>query len=105
MVVATGLGSFLGNLLAGEIVSWNGGIGAPVFVVPALVNVVALILVFLGFRPVGAPTAVPNEGPAAESRAERVSIHAIRSAEADAVETAARHPRGIPRGGGPRTGR
>ena len=57
--VTSGVGSLLGNLLAGEIVAALGGIGPVVFVAPALLCAAALALLLARFR----------AGPAAEGMA------------------------------------
>jgi MFS family permease len=48
LLVASGLGTLLGNLLAGELVARAGGVGANVFLFPCLINagVLALFLLF-----------------------------------------------------------
>lgn len=51
VVVATGLGSFLGNLLAGEVVSSRGGVSAAVFLVPGIINAAVLLVLARGFWP------------------------------------------------------
>jgi MFS family permease len=50
VMVTSGIGALLGNLLAGEIVSWNGGVGAMVFIAPCAMNAAALLLVRWGAR-------------------------------------------------------
>jgi MFS family permease len=57
-VVTGGLGSFLGSLLAGEVVGlFPGGYG-PVFLVPCVINVGLILLLILKFRPANAPRTI-----------------------------------------------
>jgi MFS family permease len=51
VMVTTGTGSFLGNLLAGELMAWNGGVGGPVFAVPCLIDLAMLGVLVAWFRP------------------------------------------------------
>jgi MFS family permease len=73
ILATTGMGNLFGNLLAGETVETLGGAVSPVFVVPALINVAALVAIVMLFRAprrapaAGAPGGVPTEvgmGPA-----------------------------------------
>jgi MFS family permease len=50
VMVTSGMGSFLGNLLAGELVSRNGGVGPTVFLVPCLINAGVVVLLVRAFR-------------------------------------------------------
>jgi MFS family permease len=56
VVVNTGIGSLLGNLLAGESASWLRADSAAVFLVPCLINLGLLVYLFQGFRPSAMPT-------------------------------------------------
>ncbi len=49
MVVTSGLGSLLGSLLAGEVVSRTGGNYPAVFLIPCLINLGLLLFFYLGF--------------------------------------------------------
>jgi MFS family permease len=49
--VTSGVGSFLGNLLAGETVTRLGGIGPGVFLAPALLCAMSLAILLVWFRP------------------------------------------------------
>lgn len=50
-IVSTGLGTLVGNILAGEVVGRSGGDWRIVFLVPSLISVGLLILVARAFRP------------------------------------------------------
>jgi MFS family permease len=52
-MVTSGLGSFLGNLLAGEVVAQNGGVTAAVFLVPCAINAVVVIVLLRAFPGTG----------------------------------------------------
>jgi MFS family permease len=51
VVLISGLGQTLGNLLAGELLSRHGGVGSPVFLVPGLLNLAAIAALAVLFRP------------------------------------------------------
>ncbi len=70
VMVTTGLGTFLGNILAGELMTWHGGIGGPVFWVPCLIDMAMLALLFHGFRP---SAVTRSTAPAASSWPERAA--------------------------------
>jgi MFS family permease len=55
IVITAGVGSLLGNLLAGELVSQAGGIGASVFLVPCVVNLGLLAIFAWYFHPEATP--------------------------------------------------
>ena len=59
-VVTGGLGSFLGSLLAGEVVAMFPGRFGPVFLVPCAINATLILLLLWKFR----PDAVARLGPA-----------------------------------------
>lgn len=61
-MITSGIGSFFGNLLAGEIVSLNGGVGSGVFVIPCVINAAALVVLVRGFGKdrVVAPTSLES---------------------------------------------
>jgi hypothetical protein len=66
VVVTSGIGSLLGNLLAGEITGQAGTGDATVFLVPCLINVGLLLYFVQGFRPHAARSgraAVPGPVP------------------------------------------
>ena len=50
LVVTAGVGSLAGNLLAGEVVAALGEVGPRVFIVPAVIDVLAALALWLGFR-------------------------------------------------------
>lgn len=50
MVVTSGLGSFLGSLLAGHVVAHNGGDYARVFLVPCVIDLTLIVYFCAGFR-------------------------------------------------------
>jgi MFS family permease len=50
VVVTSGIGCLVGNVLAGELVSRAGGISATIFLVPCLLNGVLLVAFLLGFQ-------------------------------------------------------
>ncbi len=52
IVAATGAGTLVGSLLAGEVVGWLGGDYATVFWVPCLIDVAMLLILLLTFRPI-----------------------------------------------------
>ena len=60
MVVTTGVGSLLGSVLAGEVVSRSGGDWRVVFLVPGLISVGLLCFVGFAFRP-DSPEVVDEE--------------------------------------------
>lgn len=51
LLLTSGVGSLLGNIMAGEIVALAGGVGPAVFVVPGLINLTIALLFASGFRP------------------------------------------------------
>ena len=55
-VITTGLGMLTGNVMAGELVSWTGGVSAETFLVPCLINAVLLAVVLVRFHPQNDPT-------------------------------------------------
>ena len=62
-VVTSGIGSLLGNILAGELLGRAGGNYALVFRVPCFINVAMLVLLLIAFRPsrgVGPSPAYPQ---------------------------------------------
>lgn len=59
VMVTSGLGSFLGNLLAGELMTRNQGVGPMVFAVPFVINV-AMVLVVLGWFRVAPRAAIEH---------------------------------------------
>jgi hypothetical protein len=66
-IVTSGLGSFLGCLLAGEVVAAFPDRFGMVFLVPGAINAVLLLVLVLKFRPstvarVSAPATRPNVG-------------------------------------------
>lgn len=67
VLVATGLGSFLGNLLAGEVVSSRGGVNASVFLIPGAINVVVWVVLLRWFHP-SASAEEPRTVPPGPSR-------------------------------------
>lgn len=66
VLVATGMGSLLGNLLAGEVVSSRGGVNSSVFLIPGAINAVVCLVMVRGFHPTsGGEDALPTtSGPA-----------------------------------------
>lgn len=50
VMATSGVGSFLGNLLAGELMTRHGGVGTGVFIVPMLINTAMLFLLLMCFR-------------------------------------------------------
>lgn len=50
-LIGAGVGSFLGNLLAGEVVLSRGGVSASVFLVPGIINGVVLVVLVRWFHP------------------------------------------------------
>lgn len=50
-VISTGIGTLLGNVLAGEVVSRSGGDWGAVFLVPSLISLGLLLFVGIAFRP------------------------------------------------------
>jgi MFS family permease len=80
VVVTSGLGSALGNVLAGEITAWRGGVGAGLFLVPCAINAALLLVLAWRFRPVVAGEA-PQGALAGPSPAPRgASLAAARLA-------------------------
>jgi MFS family permease len=70
-VVTGGLGSFLGSLLAGEVVGlFPGGYG-PVFLVPCAINLGLILLLLLKFRPEAAPRPVAQTPPRSSRSSQR----------------------------------
>lgn len=63
VVVTSGLGSLVGNILAGEVTSLSGGIGPTVFVLPCVLNAFVAFGLLRAFRP-GASTSSPHPVPA-----------------------------------------
>lgn len=61
--VTSGVGSFLGNLLAGETVGFLGGIGPRVFLAPAFLCATSLAILLLCFRPKRAAVSVVAPSP------------------------------------------
>jgi predicted MFS family arabinose efflux permease len=51
VMVTSGLGSLCGSVLAGELTARNNGVGGPVFLVPALIELAMLALLAFAFRP------------------------------------------------------
>jgi MFS family permease len=51
VIVTSGLGSLVGNVLAGEVTYLNGGIGPAVFLLPCLLNAAAVVALLRAFRP------------------------------------------------------
>jgi MFS family permease len=64
MLMTTGLGNLLGNLLAGEIVAASGGIGPVVFLAPMLLNLIMLFLFAARFVPGADPSAIAQSSQA-----------------------------------------
>jgi MFS family permease len=63
VVVTSGLGSLVGNVLAGEVTTLNGGVGPGVFVLPCVLNAVVAVVLLRAFRPASADE--PIRRPAA----------------------------------------
>jgi MFS family permease len=64
-VVTSGIGSLVGNVLAGEVVSRQGGVGPGVFIAPCVANAVVLGVLVCAFRPGQAGLARRGVAPAA----------------------------------------
>jgi MFS family permease len=63
VMLSSGIGSFAGNLLAGELLSRSGGVGPAVFAVPGLINALAVVALWRWFRPGVATPALVVESP------------------------------------------
>jgi MFS family permease len=81
VVVTSGVGSLLGNLLAGEITAWHGGVAAAVFVAPCAINAAVLLALFAAFRPEAAGVSLPRT-PAPEPAPRGASLAGARLAPA-----------------------
>jgi MFS family permease len=72
-MITSGLGSLLGNLLAGEVVARNGGVAAPVFLIPCAINAAVLLLLLRAFpekeaEVVGRLAEAATRGPTSPAR-------------------------------------
>jgi MFS family permease len=63
-MITSGLGAFLGSVLAGEVVALNGGVGPGVFLLPCLTNAAAFLILVRGFGRKRAFGAVAPDVPA-----------------------------------------
>lgn len=63
VMVTSGVGSLLGNLLAGEIQAQQGGVSPGLFLVPGGIALTTLVAVIVAFRPAKAATEPPLAGP------------------------------------------
>ncbi len=63
VIVTSGVGSFLGNLLAGEIQARQGGVTSSLFLAPGGIALAMLIAVLAAFRPASAQATAPLASP------------------------------------------
>ncbi len=81
VVTTSGVGTLLGNLMAGESMSLTQGDDVPVFLIPAAINL-ALLLAFLrGFHPAEAGLERSRRAEAARGAIARVGLLAAKSAD------------------------
>lgn len=80
VVMTSGVGTLLGNLMAGEIVSGSRGDYVAVFLVPAAINLALLLAFARGFRPAEAGLERPRRAEAVGGTVTRVGELAARSA-------------------------
>jgi MFS family permease len=78
VVVTSGLGSMLGNILAGEITTWNGGVNAGVFVVPCLINAALVVVLVRAFRPSMVTEPPSRSAPVLEPAPRGASLATVR---------------------------
>lgn len=64
VVVTSGIGSLLGNILAGEVTTLSGGVGPGVFAVPFVLDAVLVVVLLRAFRPEMAAGPAPLGSPA-----------------------------------------
>ncbi|MBV8078123.1 MAG: MFS transporter [Planctomycetaceae bacterium] len=80
VVMTSGVGTFLGNLMAGEIMSQSRGNYVPVFLIPAAINLALLLAFARGFRPAEAGLDRPRKAEAVGGTVARVGGLAARPA-------------------------